>query len=122
MNIIYRELSYEIIGVAMEVHRELGYGFLEKVYENAMVIILKERNLNVKQQEEIKVNFHGQEIGNYISDLIVEDKIIIELKAATKIKDVHKVQIANYLKATGKKLGIIINFGREKLEFERVVM
>jgi len=122
LDILYKELSYKIIGLAMEVQRELGYGFLEKVYENALVILLDENNIKVEQQKQIIIEFHGKEIGNYISDLLVEDKIIIELKVATKIKDVHKAQVANYLKATGKKLGIIINFGSEKLEFERVVM
>ncbi len=122
LDILYKELSYKIVGLAMEVHRELGYGFLEKVYENALVILLEENNIKVEQQKQIIIEFHEKEIGNYISDLLVEDKIIIELKVATKIKGVHKAQVANYLKATGKKLGIIINFGSEKLEFERVVM
>lgn len=122
LGILYKELSYKIIGLAMEVHRELGYGFLEKVYENALMILLEENNIKVEQQKQIIIKFHGKEIGNYVSDLLVEEKIIIELKVATKIKNFHKAQVANYLKATGKKLGIIINFGTEKLEFERVVM
>lgn len=122
IDILYKELSYKIIGLAMEVHRELGYGFLEKVYENVLVVLFEENKLKVEQQKQIIIKFHEKEIGNYISDLLVEDKIIVELKVTTKIKDVHKAQVANYLKATGKKLGIIINFGREKLEFERVVM
>lgn len=122
IDILYKELSYKIIGLAIEVHKELGYGFLEKVYENALVILFEENDLKIEQQKQIIVNFHGKEIGNYISDLLIEDKIIIELKVATKIKDVHKAQVANYLKATGKRLGIIINFGKEKLEYERVIM
>lgn len=122
LDILYKELSYKIIGLSMQVHKELGYGFLEKVYENALIILLEENNIEVEQQKQIIIKFHGKEIGNYISDLLVEDKIIIELKVTTKIKDIHKAQVANYLKATGKKLGIIINFGNEKLEFERVVM
>ncbi|NDI76274.1 GxxExxY protein [Psychrilyobacter piezotolerans] len=119
---LYKELSYRIIGLAMEVHRELGYGFLEKVYENALVILLKENNIKIEQQKQIIIEFHKKEIGNYISDLLIEDKIIVELKVATQIKEVHKAQVANYLKATNKKLGIILNFGKEKLKFERVVM
>lgn len=122
IDILYKELSYKIIGLAMEVHRELGYGFLEKVYENALIVLFEENKLKIEQQKEIIIKFHEKEIGNYISDLLVEDKVIIELKVATKIKDIHKAQVANYLKATGKRLGIIINFGKEKLEFERVVM
>lgn len=122
VEILYKELSYKIIGLAMQLHRELGCGFLEKVYENALVILFEENGLKVEQQKQIIINFHEKEIGNYISDLFVEDKIIIELKVATKIKDVHKAQVGNYLKAIDKRLGIIINFGKEKLEFERVVM
>ncbi len=122
LGILYKELSYKIIGLSMEVHRELGYGFLEKVYENALMILFEEKNIKAEQQKQIIIKFHGKEIGNYISDLLVEDKIIIELKVVTKIKDIHRAQVANYLKATGKKLGIIINFGNEKLEFERVLM
>ena len=122
MNLLYKELSYKIIGIAMEVHRELGYGFLEKVYENAMVVLCEENNIKIEQQKELRVKFHGKEIGHYIPDLIVEDKIIVELKVATGIKDIHKAQTANYLKVTGIKLGSIINFGKEKLEHERVVL
>jgi GxxExxY protein len=122
MNLLYKELSYKIIGIAMEVHRELGYGFLEKVYENAMVVLCEENNIKIEQQKELRVKFHGKEIGHYIPDLIVDDKIIVELKVAIGIKDIHKAQTANYLKVTGIKLGIIINFGKEKLEYERVVL
>ena len=119
---LYKELSYEIIGLAMEVHRELGTGFLEKVYENALMILFEEKNLKSRQQEPIKINFRNKIIGDYIADIIVEDKIILELKCTSKIIEIHKAQIANYLKATGKKVGIIINFGNKSLEIERVVM
>ncbi|MCS5423136.1 MULTISPECIES: GxxExxY protein [Psychrilyobacter] len=119
---LYKELSYEIIGLAMEVHRELGTGFLEKVYENALMILFEEKNLKSRQQEPIKISFRNKIIGDYIADIIVEDKIILELKCTSKIIEVHKAQIANYLKATGKKIGIIINFGNKSLEIERVVM
>lgn len=119
--IIYKELSYKIIGIAMEIHRELGYGYLEKVYENALLVLLKENNINAEQQKELSVNFRGYEVGKYIADIVIENKIILELKVATAIKDVHKAQVANYLKTTGLKLGIIINFGKDRLEYERVV-
>ncbi len=119
--IIYKELSYKIIGIAMEIHRELGYGYLEKVYENALLVLLKENNINAEQQKELSVNFRGHEVGKYIADIVIENKIILELKVATAIKDVHKAQVANYLKTTGLKLGIIINFGKDRLEYERVV-
>ncbi len=118
---LYKELSYKIIGLAMEVHRELGAGFLEKVYENALMILFEENEIGAKQQEKIKVRFKGQIIGDYIADIIVEDLIILELKCCKKIDSIHKAQLANYLKATNKKLGIILNFGKNSLEVERVV-
>lgn len=120
--IVYKELSYKIIGVAMEVHKELGYGYLEKVYENAMMVLFQEKEINAQQHRELNVIFRGTEIGKYIADILVEDRVIIELRVATAIKDIHKAQVANYLKTTGLKLGIIINFGKENLEFERVVL
>lgn len=119
---LYKELSYKIIGLAMEVHRELGTGFLEKVYENALMILLEENNIKAIQQEPIKISFRNKIIGDYIADIIVEEKIILELKCISKIIGVHKAQLANYLKATGKKVGIIINFGNKSVEIERIVM
>jgi len=120
--ILYKDLSYKIIGGAMQVHKELGYGFLEKVYENALKIIFEEKGIYVEQQQGIKVIFHKKEIGKYIADLIVEDKIILELKATKSITNIHKAQLANYLKGTNKRLGMILNFGRDKLEFQRVIL
>ena len=118
---LYKELSYKIIGLAMEVHRELGSGFLEKVYENALMILFEQNNIKAKQQENIKVKFRNKVIGDYIADIIVDDLIILELKCCKKIDTVHKAQLSNYLKATGKKVGIILNFGKNSLEVERVV-
>ena len=120
--ILYRELSYEIVGMAMDVYNELGYGFLEKVYENALMVMFEEKNIQAEQQKEINVQFKGRIVGNYVADILVEDKIIIELKSVSKLTDIHKAQVSNYLKATGVKLGIILNFGSEKLEFQRVVL
>ena len=120
--IIYKELSYQIIGIAMEIHKELGYGFLEKVYENAFTVLLNSQNIKFEQQKSIEIYFRKAMIGHYIADLVIDNKIILELKAVTQIVDVHKAQLANYLKATGIRLGIIINFGKEALEFERVVL
>ena len=108
--IIYKDLSYEIIGLAMEVHRELGSGFLEKVYENALMVLLNERGIKAEQQKEIKVYFRGAIIGNYIADILIEDSIIVELKTVERIVDIHRAQVMNYLKATRLKLSMIINF------------
>ena len=120
-NFMYKDLSYKIIGIAMEVHRELGPGFLEKVYENALMVLFEDNNINVKQQEKIKIKFRNKIIGDYIADIIVEDLIILELKSSKSINPIYKAQLSNYLKATNKKVGIILNFGKGSLEVERVV-
>lgn len=116
-----KDLSFEIIGYAMEVYNELGNGFLEKVYENALVEILKEKNISHKAQVPIKVKFRERIVGEYIADILVSDKIIIELKTVEKIAGIHEAQLLNYLKATGIKVGILINFSPNKLEFKKMV-
>lgn len=120
--ILYRELSYKVVGLAMQVHTELGYGFLEKVYENALMILLGENGIEAEQQFPIKVIYHEQTVGEYIADILIENSIILELKSQPNISDVHKAQTLNYLKATGIKLGLLVNFGRRKLESERLVL
>jgi GxxExxY protein len=120
--IIYKDLSYKVVGLAIQVWKELGYGFLEKVYENALMILLQENGIKAEQQVPIKVSFHGKVVGDYIADILVEDQIILELKAQDKIVEIHKAQTLNYLKATGLKLAIVLNFGKHKLESERLVL
>jgi GxxExxY protein len=120
--IIYKALSYKIIGLAMQVHTELGYGFLEKVYENSLMILLRENGIKAESQVPIKVIFHRQIVGDYVADILVEDSIILELKAQERISEVHKAQTLNYLKATGLKLALLLNFGRKRLESERLVL
>jgi GxxExxY protein len=120
--IIYRELSYKIVGLAIQVRKELGFGFLEKVYENALMILLEENGIEAKQQFPIKVSFHGRVVGDYIADILVENQIILELKAQDKIVDIHKAQTLNYLRATNLKLAILLNFGKNRLEHERLVL
>lgn len=119
--ILHKDLSYKIIGLAMEVHSKLGYGFLEKVYENAMMVLLRREGIHAKQQAPITVYFDGEVVGGYYADILVKDKIILELKAIEKITDVHRAQTLNYLKATGLHLAILLNFGKEKLKYERLV-
>ncbi len=120
--ILYPDISYKIIGAAMEVHRSLGNGFLEKVYENALMVMFNEIPLMATQQTPIKVVFRNEIIGNYIADILIEDKIILELKTVDNITNIHRAQALNYLKATGLKLGIIINFKNQSLEYERLVL
>lgn len=106
----------------MQVHSELGFGFLEKVYENALMVLFEENGIKAVQQEPILVPFHGRIVGEYIADIVVEDSIILELKALDRIAEIHKVQTLNYLKAMNYRLGLLINFGKYKLEYERLVL
>jgi len=118
--IIYPKLSYNIIGLAMKVHRQLGYGFLEKVYENSLMVLLNRDGIPAIQQAPINVHFEGEIVGIYVADILVDDKIILELKCVDAIANIHRAQVLNYLKATRKKLAIILNFSKEKLEYERL--
>ncbi|MBN2543080.1 GxxExxY protein [bacterium] len=119
--LIYSELSYKIIGLAMEVHRKLGHGYLEKVYENSLMVLFRRESIKAEQQVPIKVYFEGEIVRDYRADIPVEEKVILELRSASEITDADRAQSLNYLKSTGKKLLILINFGRESLEFERFV-
>ena len=120
--IIMADLSYEIVGAAMEVHRELGNGFLEKVYENALMVMFRKLSLEVVQQNSITVLFKEEIVGNYIADILVENKIILELKVIDKITNIHRAQVLNYLKATNVRLAIILNFKNRSLEYERLIL
>jgi GxxExxY protein len=122
MEIVHKELSYKIIGLAMQVHSRLGIGFLEKVYENALTVLLRREGIKAKQQHSIKVYFEDQIVGDYMADIIVDDSIILEIKALDRISDVHRAQALNYLRATELRLAIILNFGKKKLEYERLVL
>ena len=117
----YDSLTEQIIHCAFTVSNILGCGFLEKVYENALVRELVGSGLSVETQKPIKVIYRGQIVGNYVTDVIVEDIIILELKALKNIENIHLAQCQNYLKATGIKLGLIINFGEEKVKVRRIV-
>ena len=119
--ILYKDLSYKIIGLAMQVHTELGFGFLEKVYENALMVVFEESGIEAVQQVPIAVPFHGRIVGEYVADIIVENSIILELKALDRIAEIHKAQTLNYLKATSFRLALLINFGKLRMEYERLV-
>jgi GxxExxY protein len=104
-------LTATIIGCAFKVHQALGSGFLEKVYESALRIDLVKQGLRVKQQEPIKVCYEGQVVGDYCADLLVEERVIVELKAIQSLTKEHEVQLVNYLAATKIDVGLLINFG-----------
>ncbi len=106
----------------MDVHKELGSGFLESVYHEALSIEFEEREIPFVSEEKLEVLYKGRILDKYFeADFVCFDQIIIEIKAVSEIKGIHKAQVINYLKATGKKLGILINFGAESLEYERLV-
>ncbi len=112
------EISALIIKAFYNVYNQLGYGFLEKVYENAMLIELKKMALDVKSQQKIKVYYDNIIVGDYIADIIVNDSVVIELKSVKYLLKVHEVQLVNYLKATRINVGLLLNFG-EKPEIKR---
>jgi GxxExxY protein len=116
------ELTYQINGVIFEVNKVLGAGFLEKIYENALLIELKNRKLRTEAQVPISVKYKGQVVGEYFADIVVEDKIILELKAVDALEKIHEAQILNYLKATGYKVGLLVNFTHPKAEIRRFVL
>jgi len=119
---LYDDLTFKIIGIAMKVHNDLGNGFLEKVYENAMMVHFEIEKIKAEQQKEIKINYLGKEIGNYIADLLIDERVIVELKTVEKLSDVHTAQLLNYLKATGLRVGLLINFKNQKLEYKRYIV
>lgn len=120
MNLLQKDLTDVIIRSYYQVYNTLGFGFLEKVYENALLMELRNRGYKAVSQQQIKVYYHGLEVGNYFADLIVNDAVIVELKAAEAIIAEHEQQLLNYLKATQIEVGLLLNFGK-KPEFRRKV-
>ena len=121
MALIHKDLTDSIIGCFYKVYNELGYGFLEKAYENALKIELREAGRQVASQVPIEVKYRGTVVGEYFADLCVEDKVIVELKACESLNPAHEAQLINYLKATGIQVGLLLNFGK-KAEFSRKVV
>jgi GxxExxY protein len=116
------DITYTINGAVFEVNRVLGPGFLEKVYENALLLELKKRGLKAESQVPIKVFYKEDIVGEYIADILVEDKVIVELKTVEVLDNVHEAQLLNYLKATGIKVGLLVNFKHPKAEIKRMVL
>ncbi|MBI5774893.1 MAG: GxxExxY protein [Verrucomicrobia bacterium] len=114
-------VTQQLIGAAFEVHNVLGYGFLERVYQRAMQVELEARGVKVELEPKIKVQFKGVIVGDYAADLLVEEKIIVELKTDPIYQAVHEAQLLNELRGTGIKVGYLINFGRERVEHKRMV-
>jgi GxxExxY protein len=115
------DVSRSVIGAAFRVANSLGVGFLEKVYENALAIELRLSGHGVEQQRAIDVRYRGEIVGVYQADLLVDECLVIELKVAESLSRVHKAQCLNYLRATGLHTGLVINFGRPRLEIHRIL-
>ena len=121
MTLLNKDITEQIIGSAFEVHNQLGYGFLEKVYKNAIQVELIKRGLRCEIESQIMVYYKGVVVGEYFADLFVNESVIAELKIAKQYRPADEAQLLNELKATGIKVGLLINFGKEKVEFKRFV-
>jgi GxxExxY protein len=119
--LLHSEITEKVIGAAFEVHRELGYGFLERVYERAMQVELIRRGANAEIEKRVQVQYKNVVVGDYDSDLIVDGCVIVELKVNPQYDRRDEAQLLNVLKATGIKVGLLINFGRLKVEYKRLV-
>jgi GxxExxY protein len=120
MELLHKELTDAILKTFYDVYNELGYGFLEKVYQNSMYIELQSRGFDVEAQKQIKVHYKGIVVGEYYADLVVNELVILELKAADAIVDEFEWQLVNYLRGTAMEVGLLLNFGK-KPEFRRKV-
>ena len=117
----YEGLTEKIIGCAYCVYNAMGFGFLESVYEKCMLIELRKAGLAVESQKPITVYYENEIVGDFVADIIVNDTIILELKSVRRIIEAHEVQLVNYLVATGKPVGLILNFGERKVEIKRKI-
>ena len=120
-NIIYRDLSYQVMGAIFEVHKELGPGFIESVYEKALLLDLTSRGMKGDVEKIFDLTYKGKKVGTHRLDLIVEDKIVVELKTVERFAPHHTTQLLSYLKASGQRLGILVNFSKAEVESRRVV-
>ncbi len=122
VNLLYKDEVYAIVGAAMEVHRNMGCGFLEAVYQEAMEIEMTGKGIPFLAQKELPISYKGTPLKKvYVADIIAYNKIIVELKASNGLTTTDEAQILNYLKATGMRVGVLINFGKESLEWKRKV-
>lgn len=122
IELLHRELTYQVIGAAMEVHKVLGPGFLESVYQGSLARELGLREIRFEQQVPLPVCYKGVPVGNFIADMVIDGKVVLELKAIKNVTDADEAQLINYLKLTGIKVGLLINFGAQSLQhFRRIV-
>ncbi len=115
------QLTQRVIGCAMRVSNTLGVGFLEKVYENALIVELHLQGIECEQQHSLQVFYENVVVGEFICDIVVQNRLILELKACRAIEDAHQAQLLNYLRATGTRVGLLLNFGTSRLGIKRMV-
>lgn len=118
--LLHSDVSEIIIGCCFEIIKELGAGFLEKIYKNALFIAMKQKGLTVLAEQSFEVVFRNHKIGKYVADLIVENAVVVELKCCASLLPDHQAQVINYLKASGVPVGLLVNFGHQKLEYKRL--
>jgi GxxExxY protein len=119
-SLLYQELTETILGCCFDVMNELGVGFLESVYKNALFLAIKEKGFKIDVEKRFEVIFRGRKIGLYIADLVVEEKVIIELKCCESLLGEHQAQLINYLKVSNILVGLLVNFGKRKVEYKRL--
>ena len=117
----YEELTDKVIGCAYKVYNIMGYGFVESVYQKSLLIELQKAGISAEAQKDILVQYEGHIVGEFKADILIDDVIIVELKSVRQIVKAHEVQLVNYLSATGKDVGLIINFGEKSVEVKRKV-
>ena len=117
----HEDVTRKIIGCAYKVYNTMGFGFLESVYEKCLVLELRQTGLKVESQKSVAVKYRGEDVGDFVADLLVEGKVIVELKSIQRLNKAHETQLVNYLVATGLSVGLIINFGETSVEVKRKV-
>ena len=120
MALLHKEITERIIEACYEIANELGAGFLESVYEKALLVALGEKGIDAASQVPMAVSFRGQNVGEFFADIIVESKVVVEVKAVKRLLPEHSAQVINYLKATGMDVGLLVNFGGPKVEIKRM--
>lgn len=120
MHFVHEELTAKIIEACFEVSNELGTGFLESVYQNALELAIRQKGLKVQAQVPLTVGFRGEQVGQFFADILVEDKVIVELKAVSTLVPEHQAQVINYLKASKLEVGLLVNFGKPRIEIKRL--
>lgn len=121
MQLLHQELTGNLIAACFQVHNELGCGFHEKVYQEALAIVLEEHSIPFEREKHLPIEFHGHILNcNYIADFVINQSVILELKAVSEMNSVYEAQVINYLKATGLQVGLLINFGQKDLQIKRL--